>query len=399
MLRHLFALMWNRRRANALLIIEILLAFVVLFAVGTIGAGLWANYRQPLGFEYANAWQANISFGSQPPAERFGTMQQVLARLRALPGVQGVALSASNTPFSFNDSQTTVEKTDDQGRVVHNVEQVNIYYIGPELRRVLDFKLTAGRWFDQRDAAPGPHAAIVIDEQLRQAFFPANAQALGQLLSFDKKQYRVVGVVQAYRTDGELQEPVPALMQPVFAADTVFLPDALLLRVAPGSGAALEKRLTDEIRRIGPTWSATVRTLPEMHQSQVKQLLTRPVLLGLMSIFLLLNVALGLFGVLWLNISQRRAELGVRRALGATGAAISGQIVGEILVLTTFGLLLGLLVAAQFPLLGVFNVKVGVYLTAMALAAVGLYLLAVACAFYPSQLAARIQPAVALREE
>jgi putative ABC transport system permease protein len=197
MLRHLFALMWNRRRANALLIIEILLAFVVLFAVGTIGAGLWANYRQPLGFEYANAWQANISFGSQPPAERFGTMQQVLARLRALPGVQGVALSASNTPFSFNDSQTTVEKTDDQGRVVHNVEQVNIYYIGPELRRVLDFKLTAGRWFDQRDAAPGPHAAIVIDEQLRQAFFPANAQALGQLLSFDKKQYRVVGVVQA----------------------------------------------------------------------------------------------------------------------------------------------------------------------------------------------------------
>jgi putative ABC transport system permease protein len=123
------------------------------------------------------------------------------------------------------------------------------------------------------------------------------------------------------------------------------------------------------------------------------------VALGLVCGFLILNVALGLFGVLWQTINQRRAELGVRRALGATAGTISGQVLGEILVLTTFGLGLGLLVAAQFPLLGVFNIKAGVYLTAMALAAVGLYLLATVCALYPSQLAARIKPAVALREE
>ena len=89
----------------------------------------------------------------------------------------------------------------------------------------------------------------------------------------------------------------------------------------------------------------------------------------------------------------------MRRALGASGAAISGQVLGEILVLTTFGLVLGLLVAAQFPLLGVLDVKAGVYLTAMGLATVGLYALAAGCALYPSRLAAGIQPAVALREE
>ena len=48
MIRHVLTLMWNRRRANALLILEIFLAYVVLFAVGTIGTSLWANYRQPL---------------------------------------------------------------------------------------------------------------------------------------------------------------------------------------------------------------------------------------------------------------------------------------------------------------------------------------------------------------
>jgi putative ABC transport system permease protein len=60
---------------------------------------------------------------------------------------------------------------------------------------------------------------------------------------------------------------------------------------------------------------------------------------------------------------------------------------------------LGLAVAAQFPLLGVLDVKAGVYLTAMGLATVGLYVLATICALYPSRLAAGIQPAVALREE
>ncbi len=399
MIRHLFTLMWNRRRANALLIVEILLAFVVLFAVGTIGVDLWANYRQPLGFEYEQAWQVNLAFGSQPRAERFATLQQVLARLRALPGVQGVAVSAANTPFSFNNSQMSVDDTDAQGKVVHSVETVNRFDIGPELREVLHLNVVAGRWFDPRDAAPGAHGSIVIDERLRQAFFPSNAQAIGKLLSFDKKQHRVVGVVQAYRADGELQNPVPAVMQPVFAADTAFLPDALLLRVAPGSGAALEKRLTDEVRRIGPTWSSRVRTLPEMHASQIKMLLTQPILLVVMSVFLLLNVALGLFGVLWLNINQRRAELGVRRALGAPAGAIARLIVGETLTLTTFGLGLGLLIAVQFPLLGAFEVKASVYLTAMALAAVGLYGLAAVCAFYPGRLAAGIRPAVALREE
>jgi putative ABC transport system permease protein len=399
MIRHLFTLMWNRRRANALLIVEILLAFVVLFAVGTIGAGLWANYRQPLGFKYDQVWQVNLAFGSQPRAESFGTLQQVLGRLRALPGVQGVAVSAANTPFSFNDSQLSVDKTDAEGRVVRSVSEANIFNVGPELREVIDLKLTDGRWFDQRDVAPSAHGPIVIDERLREVLFPGGAPAVGKLLTFDNKQWRVVGVMQAYRTDGELQDPVPAVVQPVFAADTAFLPDALLLRVQLGSGATLEKRLTDEIRRIGPGWSATVRTLPEMHASQVKQLLTRPVLLSLMSIFLLLNVALGLFGVLWLNINQRRAELGVRRALGATAGAISRLVVGETLALTTFGLVLGLLVAAQFPLLGAFEVPVGVYLTAMGLAAAGLYVLAAVCALYPGRLAAGIRPAVALREE
>jgi len=171
----------------------------------------------------------------------------------------------------------------------------------------------------------------------------------------------------------------------------------LLVRVPSGQGATLEKKLNEEIRAASGGWTSSILPLPDERLTQLKVNFTPPVILGVVCLFLLVNVALGLFGVLWLNINQRRSELGVRRALGATGGAISRQVLGEILVLTTFGL--GLLVAAQFPLLGVLNVPAGVYLTAMGLAAAGLYALAAGCALYPSQLAAGIQPAVALREE
>ena len=66
MIRHLFTLMWNRKRANGLLLLEIVLAFVVLFAVGSVGVYNWRNYRTPLGFAYEHVWEVDMNPGIQP---------------------------------------------------------------------------------------------------------------------------------------------------------------------------------------------------------------------------------------------------------------------------------------------------------------------------------------------
>jgi putative ABC transport system permease protein len=115
--------------------------------------------------------------------------------------------------------------------------------------------------------------------------------------------------------------------------------------------------------------------------------------------FLIANVALGLFGVLWYNINKRRGEIGLRRAVGATGTAISMQLVAEALVLSSLSLILGSFFAIQFPLLNVFDLPSGVYLSAIALSVIFLYLLVIICALYPGKQAAGIYPAVALHEE
>ena len=393
MIRHLITLMWNRKRASALLIAEMVLAFFVLFAVGSLGVYMWRNYQAPLGFAYDDVWELNLNAGTQPRAAQFGTLQQVLQRLRNTPGVASAVRTKSNTPFTFNNNTADF----DTGKGTKKVYG-DIYDVGSELPQVVGLRLVAGRWFDSRDDVAAARSPVVVTELAQAALFGGRA-ALGKTIRIGDHEMRVIGVSGPYRAGGELSDPQAAVFRYVAPQDTAEAMFRLLVRVRPGAGAALEKQINEDIRLLGAGWTSGVTPLAENRHTQLKQLLTLPALLGVVCLFLIVNVMLGLFGVLWLNINQRRGELGLRRAMGATGGAISRQVVGEIFVLTTFGLLLGLALAVQFPLLGVFDVPAGVYATAMLLASGLIYALTVVCALYPSRLAAGIHPAVALREE
>ncbi|WP_046244009.1 ABC transporter permease [Hymenobacter terrenus] len=393
MIRHLFTLIWNRRRANFLLVTEIFLAFVVLFVVGSLLVYNQQNYQNPLGFEYEQVWRVGLDPGTQPKAERLSTLRQIIQRLRGLSGVQALGLTYSNTPFTDNHNTGDVNAV----KGGHKVE-VNSYWMEDDIRDVLSLRVLAGRWFDKRDDASNV-PPVILTQDAQEQLFPQQS-ALGRIVYKGKKEFRVVGVVENFRGDGDLSSPKPAILRRLTAQDTSYVGFfTLLVRVRPGTGAELERQMTIESLAIGKGWSVGITPLPEQRAAQLKRVLTPIVAMVLSCVFLVVNVALGLFGVLWQTINQRRSEIGLRRAMGASAGAISGQVVGEILVVTTFGLMLGLGVAAQFPLLGVLGVSVGVYLTAMVLATGLIYALTAICALYPSRLAAGIHPAVALREE
>jgi putative ABC transport system permease protein len=396
MLRHLFKLIWNRKRANGLLITQIFLAFVVLFVVGSTLVYNRQNYQAPLGFDYENVWEIELDNGSLPQRESqsANTLRQIAQRLKTMPGVQSLAISSSNTPFSGNRSRTDLSK-EPKGKG-HNS---NIHWMSDEMPAILRLPLKAGRWFDKGDDAAPDGELIVISEETQKALFP-NQSAVGRTLYSGTRKLRVIGVTGPFRSEGDLSEPRPAIFARISSQDTAYnYQNQLLVRVQPGVGAELERRISTEVMAIGQGWTCGITPLAEQRATQLKVALAPLVALVLVCIFLIVNVTLGLFGVLWYNISQRRAEIGLRRAIGASTGSISGQILGEMLVVTTFGLILGLLVVAQFPLLGVMSVQVNVYLLAMLLAVGFIYLITTVCALYPSRLAAGIHPAVALREE
>ena len=108
---------------------------------------------------------------------------------------------------------------------------------------------------------------------------------------------------------------------------------------------------------------------------------------------------LGLFGVLWYNISRRYAEIGLRRAVGGNRPKILKQFIGEMVIAASLAVILGCIFAFQFPLLEVFDIPMHIYFLGT-LGAIGLiYVLIVICSFYPSKVASEIQPATALHED
>jgi putative ABC transport system permease protein len=397
MIKHLFRLMWNKKRGHVLLIVEILAAFLVLFGVTSLILHNLRNYRQPLGYEYRDVWNVTFDTRGQNDTLATETMQRLKALALTYPEVRAVSLFGSNAPLSASQSNRAI-------RSEKMSQLTDFFSTDRDFARTLNVPVLEGRWFDKSDEGEGLRP-VVLNQPLREKLF-GSGPALGKLVSFEdfvdpKKEtekFRVVGVVGNFKSRGEYQTNDPGVFEFIRETKPHWL-RTMLVKVAPGTDAAFEARLTKDFAAMTKDWNIDVSYLEKQHVT--KQNLTRvPVLIFLIvSAFLLINVALGLFGVLNLSIAKRRSEIGVRRAMGATAGSITAQFVGEIWVLATFGVLLGLIFAAQFPILRVFDLEPGVYLSAIGVSALVIFVLVTLCAMYPSRQAARVQPSVALHEE
>jgi len=157
--------------------------------------------------------------------------------------------------------------------------------------------------------------------------------------------------------------------------------------------------LRKKLAKIAPNWTFELEYLEEKKEVAGRIVTIPLIIMLIVCAFLIFNVALGLFGVLWYNINQRKSEIGLRRATGASTTGITSQFVGEMWVLSTFGIIVGLFFAVQFPLLNVFDLEGRIYFLAMLASILLIYLLTTICALLPSRQASTIQPAIALHEE
>lgn len=399
MFRHLFRLIWNRKRTNVLLLSEIFFSFVVLFGVATIFIGVGTNYVLPKGFDHQQVWRLNIAAGQGEKMPR-PQLDDVLRQVRALPGVQELTLTSPNTPFRF----VTMSGEFEAGK--NKAENVDRYDADDHYAATLGLQLVEGRWFKTSDDA-STRRPVVISRNMRESLFGKEQPALGKVFRSasgpghdDHTEYQVVGVAENVRPHGDFDAQAPSLWMRLEPHDTTSWEGAaVLVRVAPGQGAGLQQKMVRTIAGVTRKWSTQIYALEADRLDKLKITVAPLAALAVVGLFLIVNVALGLFGVLWYNINQRRAEIGLRRALGASGSGISAQFLGEMLVLTALGVSLGLLLTAQFPLLDAFNVPAQVYLLGMLVATGLIFVLTAVCAWQPSRLASRIQPAVALREE
>lgn len=394
MFRHLFKLIWNKKKQNFLLISEMFVSFLVIFAVFTLLVYYYQNYRTPMGIDYENVWVVNYtnSYKTENTDSLTLFYETLRQTVKSLPQVEEISFSSENFPFSMS--------TDGDGLVYNKSrEQVDVFSVEDSYKDVLKIKVLDGRWFNSQDAV-AKERPVIINETLKKKLF-GNENPVGKLVRFDydeKTKVKVIGVVEDAKVKGDYVKVDPGSFVRLDTGSFHQLGN-ILIRISAGADASFEGHLYKTISNYMKNSNIEIEHLVNKRKDINYFSLVPMIVLSIVAGFLIVNVAFGLFGVLWYNINKRRGEIGLRRAIGASGKSVSVQLVSESMILATFSLIIGSFFAVQFPLLNVFDLPAGVYLTAIVLSIVFIYLLVFICSLYPGRQAAAIYPAVALHEE
>src|SRR5207248_5358891 len=165
----------------------------------------------------------------------------------------------------------------------------------------------------------------------------------GRKLDGGKHEIRIIGVIAPYRKSGELSAPDVhmAFGRVLLHGEDAEAPRNVMIRVRPGTSAAFEETLTKRLHDLAPDHGFRIARM-ESQRSLMNRVRIMPVIVGgIVALFLISMVTLGLTGVLWQNVTRRTREIGLRRALGASGASVRRQVVAEVALLATIAVVVG----------------------------------------------------------
>jgi predicted permease len=386
-----------RNRLRSLLVVtEVALALMLATAAGLMIRSFVRLQAVDAGFD-PHPLVAMVVPAPADGARRLPFFDELLARVRALPGVWSVS-AVNHLPIDGDVWATSYVLEDrpaprpgDEPNAVYRITRPGyVETMGMSLRRGRDF--TA---FDKEGTPP----VMMVNETFARRAWPG-AEALGQRVRYGETSHQVVGVLK----DARQKDWTAAIMPEMYLADLQHPARGYLTVVVrtAGAPAGLSVQLQREV-------TALDANLPPPAIIQMDQAISRALwqprfnllLLNLFAALALVLAAVGIYGVMAYSVNRRTREIGVRVALGATAAQVHRLVVGQGMLLTAIGVLVGLAGA-----LGTTRVMAslvyGVGTTDPAtFAIIPVVLLAVgflAC-WLPARRATRVDPMIALRQE
>jgi putative ABC transport system permease protein len=391
------------RMRSALIVSEVALSLMLL-----VGAALLINsfvrlLKTNAGFNPSGVLALDIPLSrTRYPKEeqQAATFQQLLQRMKTVPGVRDVALT-SNVPLTDFDVELSFNI---EGRPPYKPgeELVAEYTVASsDYFRAMNIPLQRGRVLSENDTKGMPEVLVVTDGFVKR-FFPGE-DPIGRRLVFDgpdKTPREIVGVVGDVKRKG-----LDADVQPEVYVSYLQRPDRRL-------NVLLKTDLRDAGQLIQPARAAVkafdpdqiiwrTHTLDQLLSTSVAPRRFNMFLLGIFAAVALVLAAVGLYGVMSYSVSWRTHEIGIRMALGAKRANVLRLVVRQGMTMALIGLAIGLVGA--FSLSRVLkSLLYGVSSTdPLTFAIVSVVLLAVAllACLLPARRATRVDPLVALRTE
>ena len=403
----------SKRLHGALVIAEIALAVVLLVSAGILGRALLRFASLDPGINPHNVLIARMALSPAvlaDPAKTRAEWQDVLDRVRSVPGVDSVA-TVDTVPMRAGINELGYWTTP-YIPPVNEVPLALATSVTPDYLKVMGIRLRAGRFFDEHDHL-GSQLVIVIDEVMARRVFGTPAAAVGKPITvagMGDAPVLIVGVVGHVRhwgLAGDDQAPVRDQIYYPFAQ----VPDGLVRRwselmsiAVRTSGAPLS--VIDPLRRFlrGPGGDQVLyqaHTMDELAGASIARQRFLLVLFGTFAGLALLLACVGIYGVLAYLTKQRTPEIGVRMALGAATGDVLRMVLRQSLLMILGGVAAGTIGAIAAARL-LERLVEGVTLTSALTYASMLALLiaaALLASFLPARRASRIDPLTALRQE
>ena len=380
---------------SLLVVVEMAFSLTLLAGAGLLLVSFFQLRSVNAGFDPQHLWALQLSLAGKrykTTAAVWSFDQKLLARLRSLPGVTGVA-STSNLPVErgLNDSVniTGCGQINIQGRAV-----------SPEYFETMGIPLLQGRSFLEQD---GQARVVVINQVLARRCWP-NRSPVGEALG----HATIVGVAGNTRERG-LDNPVPpTIFEPQWQIQdgltamihSWFLSAWVIRSTAPLTAETVERAVSDVDATQPVAGFRSMNQVIADSNALAKNRFLSVLLAGFAGLAILL-AAIGIYGVVSYAVTQRTHEFGVRLALGAAKGDVLRLVVGEGVRLALLGGGIGLvasLVITRFLQSLLYGVRVTDPWT---FAGVSLLLIAVAlvACYVPARRATRVDPMVALRHE
>jgi predicted permease len=388
----------GQRTRGLLVIAEVALALVLL-----IGGGLMIrSFQRLLAIDPGFRPQGVVAFdvpGRWAPEQRLPSYQRLMARVRALPGVQAAG-AINHLPLAgdiwgrgYVIPGAPLPLPDRQMTAIYRI-------VAPGYLATMGMTLVRGRDVGEQDG-PGAPGVAIVNEAFARATWPGQ-DPLGKRISVQDggpDPREIVGVVRDVR-----QRDWSAATQPEMYLAYLQNPSSTLTLVVRAAGAA-EAVVPAVGREIAALDSqlppARVRVMDDVVADAVGQPRFHLLLLNLFAALALVLAAVGVYGVMAYAVSRRTQEIGVRLALGAPARRVLALVVGQGLRLAAAGVVLGLVAAAATTRLMralLYEVSPTDPLTFAALA-LGLLAVSALASYLPARRATRIDPMTALRSE
>ncbi len=387
---------------NLLVVAEVALALLLLTGAGLLIRSFIRLQTVPTGFEpeHLTAMTINLPLTSYPDRQsRIAFTERLMPKLAALPVLQAAA-SSSSLPLDVG-LQGTEFKIESQpvspGREPHT--QVSI--VSPGYFRALGTPLLQGRDFTAADNADAP-GVVIINSHLAQQYFPGQ-DPLGKRVDMGFRSgtpLQIIGVAADVRQDTLQAELHPAMYLP-YAQSPTSLPLILLFRSAsnPSIVVSAVRQQVQELDARLPVYD--VKTMNQVLSTAVARPRFITFLLGVFAAVALLLATIGIYGVMSYTVAQSTREIGIRMALGAQPRDVLKLVVGQGLVLSTSGVVFGLVAAFALTRLMqnlLFGISATDPLTFIAVPLSLILIVLLAC-YVPARRATQIDPLVALRYE